>query len=193
MGTHIERRDTAVRLRTERLLLRPWKASDRAPFAQLNADPAVMRYFPALLTREQSDAVIDRIQDDFDREGWSLFALEELDGGAFIGFAGLVRVRFKAHFTPAVEVGWRLARHAWGRGYATEAARAAVRFGFEEVGLDEIVSLAVPANARSIAVMGRLGMTRDPAGDFDHPSVPADSPACRHVLYRLPAPASRGA
>ena len=112
---------------------------------------------------------------------------EERASGAFVGVAGLAPVRFEAHFTPAVEIGWRLARAAWGRGYATEAARATVAFAFDELGLEEVVALAVPANARSRAVMDRLGMTHDPADDFDLPELPADSPLRRHVLYRLSA------
>jgi RimJ/RimL family protein N-acetyltransferase len=146
-----------------------------------------MRHFPDALTRAESDLLADRIEQGFERDGWGLFALEELASGAFLGFTGLARVDFDAHFTPAVEIGWRLARPAWGRGYASEAARAAAGFAFARAGLEELVSFTVPANARSIAVMRRLGMVRDPADDFDHPRLPAGSPLRRHVLYRLRA------
>jgi ribosomal-protein-alanine N-acetyltransferase len=174
-------------LRTDRLLLRHWRESDRAPFAALNADPEVMLHFPAPMSREESDALVDVIAAGMERDGWGWWALEVRDTGAFIGFTGLKAVTFEAHFTPAVEIGWRLAREAWGYGYATEAARAAARFGFENLGLDEIVSFTAVANAPSRAVMERLGMTHDPGGDFDHPRVPEGSPLRRHVLYRLRA------
>ena len=174
-------------LRTERLLLRRWRASDRAAFAALNADPEVMRHFPAPLSREESDALIEEIEGRLEREGWGLWALELRATGRFIGFTGLSRPSFQAHFTPAVEIGWRLAREAWGQGYATEAARAAARFGFEDLGLEQLVSFTAAGNARSRAVMHRLGMTHDPAEDFDHPSLPEGHPVRRHVLYRLAA------
>jgi RimJ/RimL family protein N-acetyltransferase len=182
-------------LRTDRLLLRHWRDADRAPFAALNADPEVMRHFPAPMSREECDALAEAVAAGIERDGWGWWALEVRDTGAFIGFTGLSRVTFEAHFTPAVEIGWRLAREAWGQGYATEAARASVRFGFEELGLAEIVSFTAPANARSRAVMERLGMTHDLAGDFDHPRMPEGSPGRRHVLYRLRAsrPAAPGA
>ena len=170
-------------LRTERLLLRRWRDEDREPFAAMGADPEVMRYFPATITREESDALIDAVEAAFDERGWGLWALEA-DGG-FIGFTGLWIPGFEEHFTPAVEVGWRLARHAWGHGYATEAARAAVAFGFGELELEEIVSFTAAANAPSRAVMERLGMTHDPADDFDHRALPEGDPLRRHVLYRL--------
>ena len=175
-----------VVLTTARLELRPWRDADRAPFAAMSADPQVMEFFPAPLTREESDAFVDRILQGFDeRGGWGWFAVEERASGTFAGIAGLAPVRFEAHFTPAVEIGWRLARPAWGQGFATEAARAAVTFAFGELDLEEVVALTVPANARSRAVMRRLGMTHDPADDFDLPDLPAESPLRRHVLYRL--------
>lgn len=174
-------------LRTERLTLRRWRDADRAPFAQMNADPRVMEFFPAPLSREESDALITRIEAGFDRHGFGLWALEVRETGEFIGFTGLAPPEFEAHFTPAVEVGWRLAAPAWGRGYATEAARAAIAFGFERAGLEEIVSMTSALNERSRAVMERLGMSRDPADDFDHPGIPAGHPLRRHVLYRLSA------
>jgi RimJ/RimL family protein N-acetyltransferase len=175
-------------LGTERLLLRRWRSADRAPFAALNADAEVMRHFPAPLTAAQSDALIDQIEFGLERDGWGLWALELRTTGSFIGFTGLARATFDAHFTPAVEIGWRLAREAWGHGYATEAARAAARFGFEDLALDELVSFTAVANLRSRAVMRRLGMTHDPAEDFDHPRVPEGHAARRHVLYRLADP-----
>lgn len=151
----------------------------------MNADPAVMEFFPAPLTRAESDALADRAQAALAQQGWGLWAVEVVGGAAFIGFVGLAERRFEAHFTPAVEVGWRLARAHWGRGYATEAGEAALTVGFEDVGLDEIVSFTAVANLRSRRVMERLGMTHDPADDFDHPFLDADDPLRRHVLYRL--------
>ncbi len=175
-------------LRTDRLLLRRWHESDRAPFAELNADPEVMRYFLRPLSREESDELVDAFEAAFERQGWGLWALEEERTGTFLGFTGLSRPTFEAHFTPAVEVGWRLARHAWGQGFATEAAQAAVRYAFDELDLDELVSFTSAVHERSRAVMRRLGMRRDPADDFDHPRLPAGHPLRRHVLYRLAAP-----
>lgn len=175
-------------LETERLVLRRWRDSDREPFAALNADPEVRRYFPDLLTREQSDASVDRIEAAFERDGFGLWALEVRDRGEFIGFTGLAPVDFEAHFTPAVEIGWRLARDAWGNGYATEAALRVVDDAFGRLGFDEIVSFTAIDNAPSRAVMERIGMSHDPAEDFDHPKLPLDHPLCRHVLYRLRAP-----
>lgn len=175
-------------LRTERLLLRRWRDGDLAPFAALNADPAVMEHLPAVLDREQSDAMVRRIEARFVTEGFGLWAVELAGEVPFIGFVGLSRPQFEAHFTPAVEVGWRLARPHWGLGYATEAARAALAFGFGPLGLAEIVSFTVPGNLRSRAVMERLGMTCDPADDFAHPLLDRDHPLRTHVLYRLKAP-----
>jgi len=172
-------------LRTDRLLLRQWRADDREPFAALNADPETMRYFPAPPSRVESDALAERAHRQIEAEGWGLWAVEVAGGASFIGFVGLARPGFEEHFTPAVEVGWRLAREHWGRGYATEAGRAAVAFGFEELGLDEIVSFTSRLNEPSWRVMVRLGMSHDPADDFDHPRVPAGSPLRPHVLYRL--------
>ncbi len=173
-------------LRTERLLLRRWRAEDRAPFAAMNADPEVMEHFPARLTRSESDGFARRIDAHMQREGWGLWAMEERSTGRFLGFTGLARPGFDAPFMPAVEIGWRLARDAWGHGFATEAARAATVFAFDELELAEIVSLTVVANERSRAVMRRLGMHHDPADDFDHPLV-SQHHLRRHVLYRLAA------
>jgi RimJ/RimL family protein N-acetyltransferase len=174
------------RLQTERLVLRAWQEADRAPFAALNADPAVVEFLGRPLEVAESDALIERIVDHWRDDGFGLWAVERQEDRAFLGFTGLSRPSFEAAFMPAVEVGWRLAAAAWGRGYATEAARAAVAFGFEELGLDEIVSFTVPANVRSRALMERLRMTRDPSDDFDHPNLPEGHPLRRHVLYRLP-------
>jgi ribosomal-protein-alanine N-acetyltransferase len=173
-------------LRTERLLLRGWRESDAAPFAALNADAEVMRYFPRPLTRRDSDRLARRAASDLERQGWGLWALEEHTTGHFLGFTGLARPTFEASFTPAVEVGWRLTRAAWGFGYATEAAHAAATFAFDELGLDELISYTAEPNARSRAVMSRLGMQHDPGDDFDHPLMP-EGDLRRHVLYRLTA------
>ena len=173
-------------LTTPRTVLRPWSDDDLEPFAALNADPRVMTYFPAVLSREQSLAFVTRVRAHFDEKGWGPWALEI--GGHFAGFVGLWSPSFTAHFTPCVEVGWRLATSFWGQGYATEAARAAVRCGFEQLGLREIVSFTVPSNRPSRAVMQRLGMKYDPADDFDHPRIAKGHPLERHVLYRLAAP-----
>lgn len=172
-------------LETERLLLRRWRPADLAPFAALNADPEVMEHFPARLSRAESDAFVARIEAAFDKFGYGLWAVEIKESGTFIGFTGLLLQTFPAHFTPAVEVGWRLARSAWGQGYASEAARGALVYGFDTAGLDEIVSMTAAVNERSQRVMHRIGMSRDPADDFLHPSVPHGSPIRPHVLYRI--------
>jgi ribosomal-protein-alanine N-acetyltransferase len=172
---------------TARLRMRRWREADHEPFAALNADPHVMEYFPACLTRGESDRLIARIKAGFEKRGYGLWALELRATGEFVGFTGLSRPSFQAHFTPAVEVGWRLARSAWGQGYASEAGRAALAFGFEEAGLGEIVSFTSAANTRSRSVMERIGMTHDPADDFDHPELREGNDLRRHVLYRASA------
>lgn len=171
--------------RTPRLLLRRWKRSDREPFARMGTDREVMEFMPKLLDRAESDAVVDRIEAHFAANGFGLWAVEVQGGAPFIGFVGLLIPSFEAHFTPAVEIGWRLARSAWGHGYASEAAREACRIAFSELGLPALVSMTVPSNLRSRRVMEGLGMTRDPADDFDHPRIPEGNPLRRHVLYRL--------
>lgn len=171
-------------LSSDRLILRWWLASDREPFAQLNADPEVMRFFPSPLTRTESDALIDRIECHFADHGFGLWAVALKQSQEFIGFIGLNRPTFPANFMPAVEVGWRLARRFWGQGYATEGAITALDFGFKTLNLPEIVAFTAQVNHRSIAVMERLGMTRNPADDFDHPVLPMGHPLQRHVLYR---------
>ena len=172
-------------LPTERLLLRRWRDSDLDPFAALNADPIVMEHFPARLTRAESDAMVERIEAGFRTRGFGNWAVEIPGVADFIGYVGLSVPSYDTPFMPAVEVGWRLDHRYWGKGYATEGARAALAFGFREAGLSEIVSFTVPANVRSWRVMERLGMTRDPADDFDHPMLPPGHPLRRHVLYRL--------
>jgi ribosomal-protein-alanine N-acetyltransferase len=174
-------------LLTERLILRRWRDADRAPFAAINADPEVMAYLPAMPSREASDAMVDRITAGLDEHGFGLWALVVRQTGELAGFSGLVWQTFEAHFTPAVEIGWRLARSAWGHGYATEAASAALDHGFGPAGLDEIVSMTTVTNVRSQAVMRRLGMTRDPRDDFEHPRLAAGDPLRPHVLHRLRA------
>jgi RimJ/RimL family protein N-acetyltransferase len=178
----------AVELHTVRLKLRSWRDEDRAPFAALNADLTVMEHFPAVLTRTASDALVDAIVAGFNQRGWGLWAVEVVSGGEFAGFVGLNPVTFPAPFTPAVEIGWRLGPSHWDRGFATEAARAVLNYGFEEVGLREIVSFTATSNRRSQRVMQKLGMTHDPDDDFDHPGVDPLSPLRRHVLYRASPP-----
>ncbi len=173
------------RIVTTRLVMRHWTAADREPFATMNADPQVMRYFPAPIERHESDAFVDRIEGQFAEHGYGLWALERRNDGAFLGFTGLSPIRDGVPYAGAVEVGWRLTRPAWGHGYATEAARRAVRIGFADVGLDQLVSMTAVVNLPSRRVMERLGMTRDPADDFEHPSVPEGTSMRPHVLYRL--------
>lgn len=174
--------------RTDRLRLRRWLPADRDPFAALNADPQVVEYLPAALSREESDAVAARIEAHFDQHGFGLWAVEILQVAPFAGFVGLAVPRFEAHFTPCVEIGWRLAAPYWDRGYATEGARAALAFGFEALGLGEIVSFTVPDNLRSRRVMERIGMIHNPADDFDHPALTEGHRLRHHVLYRIARP-----
>jgi RimJ/RimL family protein N-acetyltransferase len=178
-------------LRTPRLLLREWREADLEPFAALNADPRVMEFFPAVLTRAQSDRFVRaRILPQFAERGYGLWAVEVPGVTPFAGFVGLLEQTFPAAFTPCVEVGWRLDAPYWGHGYATEGARAALSYGFGVAGLEEIVSMTALTNTRSIAVMERLGMRR--AGEFEHPNVPAGHPCgptsstgCRTKKSRL--------
>ena len=172
-------------LTTARLRLRQWREEDLAPFAALNADPQVMEFFPKVLTRAESDVVAGRIRDHFARHGFGLWAVEAPGAADFVGFVGLAVPSFEAHFTPCVEIGWRLAREHWGHGYATEAATAALAFGFVDRALEEIVAFTVPANIPSRRVMGRLGMRRLPADDFEHPAIADGHPLRSHLLYRL--------
>ena len=183
--------DATPMLQTPRLRLRRWRESDLAAFASINADPRVMEFLPAFLTRAQSDKRVAETQEHFTQHGYGKWAVELIDGGALIGTVGLNVVNFPAHFTPSVEVGWRLAHEHWGKGYATEAAAAAIDFGFQH-GLEEIVSFTVPQNIRSRRVTEKLGMTHTPADDFDHPLLPAGDRLCRHLLYRMPRSAWKG-
>ena len=171
------------RSETERLLLRNWRAADLKPFARLNADPAVMEFFPKALSEEESNAMAARIKDRIDREGWGLWAVERKDTGEFIGFTGLSVPVADLPFMPCVEIGWRLAREHWGNGFATEAARAVLRFAFDELRLAEVVSFTAATNLRSQAVMKRIGMSNTGL-DFDHPNVPPGSSLRRHVLFK---------
>lgn len=172
-------------LKTARLRLRVWKPDDLAPFAALNADPDVVAHLRGPMMRVDSDALVERMDAHFKREGFGVWAVEAPGIASFIGMVGIAVPGFVAPFTPCVEIAWRLARPFWGNGFASEAARAALRFGFENVGLSEIVALTVPGNTRSMAVMERLGMKRKTTDDFAHPLLPAGHRLSRHVLYRL--------
>jgi ribosomal-protein-alanine N-acetyltransferase len=191
-------------LSTERLILRQWRDEDLSAFAALNDDPAVMELMPRRLNRDESDAFAAWVRTDIERRGWGLWAVEVRgavetrdgngsksagqngDGGVpFIGYVGLSVPSFDAHFTPCVEIGWRLAKEYWGRGYASEAAAACLRFAFDQLSLKQIVAFTVPLNRRSIRVMERIGMRRDPAGDFEHPKLAPGHLLRRHVLYRI--------
>jgi RimJ/RimL family protein N-acetyltransferase len=180
-------------LRTHRLLLRQWRDTDLDPWAAMNADPEVMEHFPSVMTREESAAFMTRIRAAIDHRGWGLWAVSVVDGAPFIGFIGLQPVVDPVMPVNGVEVGWRLARSAWGHGYASEGARAALAYAFEELSLPEVISFTSTTNERSQAVMRRIGLTRDPADDFDHPKVPEGSRLRRHVLYRLRRDAFTGA
>ncbi|KQO47362.1 MULTISPECIES: GNAT family N-acetyltransferase [unclassified Frigoribacterium] len=174
-------------LTTDRLLLRRWRESDREPFAALNADPEVMRYFPATRTRAESDAMVDRLDAAIEADGFGLWAVERRDSATFVGFVGLSRPTFDPALVGQVEIGWRLAREAWGQGFATEAAREAVRFAFDPSGADlpALISFTAAVNEPSRRVMRRLGMTHEPADDFEHPALPPGHELRPHVLYRL--------
>jgi RimJ/RimL family protein N-acetyltransferase len=171
-------------LRTERLVLRGWLEEDVAPFAEMNADPAVMEHFPARHTPEQSAKFMTTIAGDLERDGFGLWAVEVPGETPFAGFVGLMRVDADMPFAPTVEAGWRLRRETWGRGFASEAAAAALRFGFEQLGLDEIVAYTAAGNGRSRRVMQRLAMSHDPGEDFLHPRIAPEHPLAAHVLYR---------
>jgi RimJ/RimL family protein N-acetyltransferase len=172
---------------TERLILRPWEDEDVAPFAAMNSDPQVMEFFPSIRTEEQSRAGVAKAQAAYARDGFCMFAAELRATGEFIGFIGLAKLDFPIPGVaqPAVEIGWRLARAHWGKGLATEGARAVVRYAFETLRLEEIVAIAVPANVRSLRVMEKLGMSRAPGLDFDHPRIAPGHPLQRHAVYLL--------
>lgn len=174
-------------LTTSRLRLRLWRDEDLEPFAALNADPRVREFFPSVQTHQESADSIQFIRDHWQRRGFGAWAVEVIGGAPFIGFIGLSVPSFDAHFTPCVELGYRLAFEHWGHGYATEGSRAALTFGFATVGLPEIVALTAVSNERSRRVMERLGMTRNPLDDFDHPNIATGHPLRHCVLYRLTA------
>ncbi len=179
----LSRTDLPRELHTPRLHLRRWRPSDLAPFATLNAHPRVMEYYPKPLTPDESDALTSRIQAHFEQFGFGLWAVEIPNVAPFAGFVGLAVPSFEAHFTPCVEIGWRLAVDYWGNGYATEAARTALAFAFETLELGDVVSFTTTRNRRSRRVMERIGMSCDPADDFDYPTI--GHPLRRHVLYRI--------
>lgn len=172
-------------LTTPRLTLRTWTEADIELFARMNADPRVMRYFPALLTREETAALVTKVQQHFEKHGFGPFALELRENSRFIGFTGLSIPNFSAHFTPCVEIGWRLDAEYWNNGLATEAAQAALDHAFRELRLPEVVSFTTLTNAPSRRVMEKIGMTFDPNDNFDHPNVPEHHPLRPHVLYRI--------
>lgn len=174
-------------IKTERLVLRQWERGDLKPFALLNGDPKVREYFPRLLSKEESDHSVSLMSAHIEKLGWGFWAASLIETGDFIGFIGLEEVYFEAHFTPAVEIGWRLATKYWGSGYATEGALASLRYGFEKLHLDEIVSFTAVGNMKSRAVMERIGMDHDPNDDFDHPKLSEGDLLRRHVLYRVKA------
>ncbi len=174
----------AIEFVTARLRLRQWRDTDRAPFAAMNADPRVREFFPTLMTSAESDAMVDICQRHIEERGFSFWAVERRDTGAFVGMTGLSIPGDALPCAPCVEIGWRLAHAHWGQGYASEAARGALQVGFEELGLDEIVSFTAVPNVRSAAVMERLGM--QPDGRFEHPAIPAGHALREHLLYRLP-------
>ena len=176
-------------LHTRRCVLRQWKEADLAPWAAMNADPEVRRHFPTVLDAEQAGAEAGRCRDAIAQRGWGMWALEVPGAFAFAGFVGLNVPHYDAPFVPAVEIGWRLPRAAWGQGLASEAAQAALGFAFTHLDLNEVIAIAVPGNEPSRRVMQRLGMRHDEAGDFDHPRIEAGHPLRRHVLYRATAPA----
>ena len=173
----------APELRTARLLLRGWRAEDRDPYAAMNADAETMQFYPSILNRAESDARVDRAAQEWARDGYGRWAVEIPGVAPFAGYVGLKDPGFEVSATPCLEIGWRLAREHWGHGYATEAAGAAIEFGFTQAGVDEIVAFAVPGNARSLRVMTKLGMTF--SGEFDHPGVAEGHPLRRHLLYRI--------
>ncbi|NBN65591.1 GNAT family N-acetyltransferase [Pannonibacter tanglangensis] len=175
-------------LETDRLLLRPWEDADLDAFAAMNADPEVMRHFPAVMSPAETAAMMARMRSKLATDGFGVFPVIRKADGRFVGFVGLNRPAYPVRlpFDPCVEFAWRLVRDAWGQGYATEAARAWMRFGFETLDLDEIVAFTAAGNRASRRVMERLGMARSEADDFLHPVLPADHPLAPHVLYRLP-------
>ncbi|MBA3239474.1 MAG: GNAT family N-acetyltransferase [Parachlamydiaceae bacterium] len=174
-----------MKISTKRLVLRPWHEEDFEPFAQMNSDPRVMEYFPSLLSHQESDDFAKRLSAKLQKQGWGLWAVSVPGLSDFIGFIGLSEPSFSAHFTPAVEIGWRLAYDFWGKGYVTEGALEVLKYGFDTLNLPQIVSFTSVHNHRSIQVMKRIGLHHDPVDDFDHPMLPEGHILRRHVLYRL--------
>lgn len=172
-------------IKTERLILRPWKEDDLKSFAKLNADPRVREFFPSTLSQKESDELAKQLSDLIEKNGYGFWAVSAPGISDFIGFIGIEHVTFEAPFTPAVEIGWRIAHEYWGRGYATEGAMAALEYGFNTLNLNEIVSFTPTQNKRSANVMKKIGMTHYPEEDFDHPKLEEGHPLRRHVLYRI--------
>ncbi len=173
-----------IEIKTERLLLRQWRKEDLSEFALLNADPLVMKYFPKVLSAEESDVLAEKIIKLISERGWGFWAVETINTQSFIGFVGLHEPHYELPVNPCVEIGWRLARKYWGQGYATEAGQASLKCAFNDLELDEVYSFAVVANRKSRAVMERLGL-RDTMSNFEHPVIPEDSPLREHVLYKI--------
>ena len=174
-----------IPLVTERLILRAWRGEDRAPFAAINADPVVMQHYPETLTELESNAIVDRLEQTLADTGMTIFAAEEQASGRFIGMIGLKPVSPQLPIAPAVELGWRLAADVWGQGLATEGARAVLRAGFDDYGLDRLLAFTTPQNTASRRVMEKIGLIRDTDSDFDHPELPLDHPLLRHVVYAV--------
>ncbi len=174
-------------IETERLILRTWKKEDAAPYFQINQDPKVIEFLPGPLTMEQVNDFILTVNSHQDKNGYTLWAACLKETGELMGFIGLNYTDWASHFTPAVEVGWRLGSQFWGKGYATEGAKACLEYGFKKYGLKEIISFTVPANIRSIHVMEKIGLKRDLNGNFAHPKLAKDHPLSQHILYRLRA------
>lgn len=172
-------------IETERLILREWQNEDLPAFSRINQDPQVLEFLPAPLTVQETADWIKRIQQHFKEHSYGLYAATLKSTGELIGYIGLNIPAFESHFTPCVEIGWRLASEHWGYGYATEGAKAVLEYGFDRAELKEIVSFTVPANQRSIAVMEKIGMSRNESDDFRHPKLPLDHPLSLHVLYRI--------
>jgi RimJ/RimL family protein N-acetyltransferase len=173
------------KIQTERLLLRPWKDADLAPFAEMSANPEVMEFFPAILSAAESNAMVGSFCEHFEKYGFGWAACELKSSSEFIGFVGLHRIEYETSFSPCVEIGWRIARKHWGQGFAVEGAEAMLEFGFKNLGLTEIVSMTAVGNLKSRRVMEKIGMTRNSEEDFDHPKVSDGHPLKRHVLYRI--------
>ena len=178
-----------MKLETERLLIRPWRQEDRAPYAAFNADPEVRRYYPDIFTAEQTWANLDRLIARYEEDGYGFLAVERKSDGAFIGDVGIKPVHMPLRGAPPIEIGWLLGRQYWGQGYAPEAANAWIDFAFSVLRSREVVAFTAVANLPSQRVMQKLGMTRDPLGDFEHPGVPEGHELRPHVLYRIANPA----